>query len=488
MRRSRIIFGLGLALGIGQAATGARAEGPTYHKDVAAILRENCQECHRPGQVAPFALLTYDQARKRAADIVEVTGEKVMPPWPASTSYGGPFRDERVLADAEVATLREWLEAGCPEGYPKDALPPKVFSSDWPLGEPDLVLTMGEAYELEASGDDEFRVFVLPTSLPADRWIRAVDFKPGNRRVVHHVLAGVAREKEGRWRELDAKDPKPGYSSLGGFGDGVQVNGFLPIWTPGSRPRYTPEGSGYFLPAGADVLIQMHYHKSGKVEADATSIGLYLSETPLPKRVETGFLFPSPSPMALARAMVKAKLAEKAGRRPRLNELMRDVLTIPPGEANYEVKGSSRSGRGGGPGGRPLSRDILLTSVMPHMHWLGKDFTFTAVLPDEEGTRIPLIRIDRWNFNWQGTYAFAEPIRLPRGAWLEMEAHFDNTAENPVNPHSPPKVVSWGDQTTDEMCIGIFEFVAADEGESRPKPDKDGAPPARVEKKDEARP
>ena len=464
MRRGQIIIGLGLALGVGPAWTGARAAGPTYHNDVAAILQQNCQECHRPGQVAPFALMTYEQARKRATDIVQVTGGRVMPPWPASTSFGGPFRDERVLVDAEVATLRKWLEDDCPEGDPKDAPPPKVFTSDWPLGEPDLVLTMGEAYELEPSGSDDFRVFVLPTSLPDDRWVRAVDFKPGNRRVVHHVLAGVAREKAGRARELDAKDSKPGYSSLGGFGDGVQVFGFLPIWTPGSRPRHTPEGSGYFLPAGADVLIQVHYHKNGKVETDATSIGLYLSEAPLPKRVETGFLFPSPSPLALAKLMLKAKLSQNAGRRPSLNELMRDVLTIPPGEANYTVKGSSRGEGRGGAGGRPLSRDVLLTSVMPHMHWLGKDFTFTAVLPDDQKTRIPLIKIDRWNFNWQGTYAFAEPIRLPKGAWLEMEAHFDNTAENPANPHSPPKVVTWGDQTTDEMCIGIFEFVAADDG------------------------
>ena len=346
MRRSRIIIGLGLALGVGPAVTGARAEGPTYHKDVAAILQANCQECHRPGQVAPFALLTYEQARKRAADIVQVTGERVMPPWPASTSFGGPFRDERVLADAEVETLRKWMEAGSPEGDPEDAPPPKVFASDWPLGEPDLVLTMGEAYELAASGDDEFRVFVLPTSLPEDRWIRAVDFKPGNRRVVHHVLAGVARDKEGRARELDAKDPKPGYSSPGGFGDGVQVPGFLPIWTPGSRPRSTPEGSGYHLPAGADVLIQVHYHKSGKVETDATTIGLYLSETPLPRRVQTGFLFPSPSPLALAKLMVKAKLAQNAGRRPSLNELMRDVLIDPPGRGELHGQGLVPRGQG----------------------------------------------------------------------------------------------------------------------------------------------
>ena len=142
-----------------------------------------------------------------------------MPPWPAATDFGGPFRDQRVLADSDLATLRAWVEAGSPEGDPKDAPPAREFASDWPLGPPDLILTMPEAYELEAQGDDEFRVFVLKTHFPTDRWIRAADFKPGNRKVVHHILSGV--ESEGRGRELDARDKKPGYSSVGGFGDGV---------------------------------------------------------------------------------------------------------------------------------------------------------------------------------------------------------------------------------------------------------------------------
>jgi Copper type II ascorbate-dependent monooxygenase, C-terminal domain len=465
MRRG-IAIGLAWVAAIGTfGGPSARAEGPTYYKDVAGIIQKNCQECHRPGQVAPFSLLTYEQARKRASDISHVTDERTMPPWPASTKFGGPFVDQRVLADSEIATLRAWVEAGCPEGNPKDAPPAREFASDWPLGKPDLVLTMPESYELSGDGKDEFRVFVLKTDLPEDRWIRAVDFKPGNRKVVHHIIAGI--DTSGRARELDAKDKKPGYEAIGGFGDGVPLRGFLPIWTPGSRARYQPEGSGYVLPSKADLLIQMHYHKSGKAETDATQVGLYLSDKPLPKQVRTGFLFPEIQPEQAAKLMTKVQNIMAEGRRPTLEETFEDVLVIPPGDANYEIKGSSKPGKS--MMSQPLRRDILLTSVMPHMHWLGKDFTFTAVLPDEKQTRIPLIKIDRWNFNWQGTYAFAEPIRLPKGAYFEMEAHFDNSEANPANPSHPPKVVTWGEQTTNEMCIGVYEFVAAD-GADAPTP------------------
>ena len=432
----------------------ARADAPTYSKDVASILQKNCQDCHRPGQVAPFSLLTYEQAKKRGSDLAHVTGEKIMPPWPATPKVGGPFRDQRILTDSEVATIAAWAEAGCPEGDPKDAPKPREFSSAWPLGEPELVLTVPEPYELAATGDDDFRVFVLKTNFKEDRWIRAVDFKPGNRKVVHHVIAGI--DTSGKARKLDEATPKPGYTSVGGFGPGVPLRGFLPIWTPGSMPRYAPEGSGYMLPAGADVLIQIHYHKSGKVETDATSIGLYLSDKPLPKQVKTGFVFPNIPNDKIAKMMEKAQAIQAEGRRPELEDFMADVLTIEAGDENYTIKADTKSGFMG----RPLSRDILLTSVMPHMHWLGKDFTFTAILPDK--TRMPLIEIKHWNFNWQGTYAFAEPIRLPKGTYFEMLAHFDNSDKNPSNQNKPAKTVHWGEQTNDEMCIGVFEFVNAD--------------------------
>jgi hypothetical protein len=450
-------------------AAAAEPSAPTYHKEVVRIIQKNCQDCHRPNQVAPFALLTYDQARKRAADLAHVTSERTMPPWPASSSYGGPFRDARVLTDAEISTLRAWVEADCPEGKPSDAPSPRIFSSGWPLGEPDLTLTMPEPYNVAASGDDDFRVFVLKTNLTEDRWIRSLDFRPGNRSVVHHVIAAV--DTSGRGRELDAADPGPGYYALGGFGEGVPINAFLPIWTPGAKPRFCPDGTGYKLPKGADILIQVHYHKSGKPETDATTLGLYLSKKPLPRQVQTGFVFPNVTMEHVFAVQQKIAAAKKGAQRPRLGDFLHDVLVIPAGKSNYEVKATTKAGASAL--GRPLQRDILLTAVMPHMHWLGKDFTFTAVLPDGK-TRLPLIKIDHWNFKWQGTYAFNEPIKLPKGSWFEVDAHFDNSDSNPSNQSKPAKLVQWGDGTNDEMCIGIYEWVAVP-GDPEPTRKKDDA-------------
>src|SRR5215469_11329030 len=430
---------------------------PTYHKDVVRILQERCQDCHRPNQVAPFSLLTYEQARKRGSDLAHVTGERIMPPWPASSSFGGPFRDARVLTDDEIATLQSWVEAGCPEGDPKEAPAPRTFSSDWALGEPDLTLTMPEPYHLAATGSDDFRVFVLKTNFPED---------PGNRAVVHHIIAGV--DPSGRGRELDAADPGPGYYNLGGFGDGVPISAFLPIWTPGAKSRYSPDGTGYMLPKGADILIQVHYHKTGKPETDATSVGLYFSKKPLPREVHTGFVFPNLTMRQALAARAKVEEAVNAGKRISIVELFREVdaMVIPAGSPHYEVKASTKPGAN--LMARPLDRDILITSVMPHMHWLGKDFTFTAVLPDNK-TRVPLIKIDHWNFNWQGTYAFNEPLRIPKGSWFEVEAHFDNSDTNPANQNKPPKLVRWGEGTNDEMCIGIYEWVVV---EGQPEPER----------------
>jgi hypothetical protein len=291
-----------------------------------------------------------------------------------------------------------------------------------------------------------------------------------DRRVVHHILSGI--DTSGKARELDAKDPKPGYASSGSlFGEGVSVSGFLPVWTPGAQSRFAPDGAGYLLKAGADVLIQVHYHRSGKVESDQTTVGLYLSKTPLAKRMNHEFILPNVTYAMANKAMERIKLDAKNADpktvvRPTFNVLMREALRIPAGAANYEMKTSTKNSLVT----KPLMRDILVTSVMPHMHWLGKDFNLTAVLPDGKETRVPLIQVDRWNFNWQNTYVFVEPIRLPKGTWFEMEAHYDNSAKNPANPNSPPQEVTWGDQTTNEMLVGILEWVAADDQPAPKKP------------------
>lgn len=415
--------GLGIGVGLLSVAglipgfADAGAPAPTYHKDVVRIVQTHCQDCHRPGQVAPFPLLTYEQVRKRAADVAGVTGGGTMPPWPASTTEGGPFRDARVLSQAEIATLAAWVESGCQEGDPKDAPPARVWTSDWALGEPDLVLTLPEPYALDADGRDEHRVFVIPSGLTEGKWIEAIDFKPGNPKVVHHVLA--AFDTLGRARKLDADDPKPGYKVFGGFS--IVPSGGLGGWAPGKRPQRMPEGVGRYLPAGADVLLQVHYHKSGKPETDATRIGFYYAKGPVDKQLAGGMVTP-----------------------PRSGLFSRPSLRIPAGEANYEVTGTMT-----------IRDDSHVTAVAPHMHWLGKDFLLTATRPD--GSKVVLIRIDDWNFNWQGTYDFVTPVALPKGTRVDMLAHFDNSAGNPANPNSPPKDVTWGEQTTDEMCIGFLQ-------------------------------
>jgi hypothetical protein len=426
---------LGLAAGLvtvlGAVPVGAAEKAPTFHRDVVRILQDECQDCHRPGEVAPFSLLTYEQARKRASDIAAVVEARKMPPWPASTTEGGPFRDARVLSSDEIATLTTWAEAGCPEGDPKDGPSPRTWNSEWALDKPDLELTMPEPYSLGAEGRDEFRVFVIPTGLTEGKWVSAIDLKPGNTKVVHHVLA--AFDTAGRARTLDKADPDPGYKVFGGFG--IFPTGGIGGWAPGKRPQALPDGVGRYLPAGSDLLLQIHYHKSGKPETDASRIGLYFAGRPVDKQVRGNAVTP-----------------------PRAGVFVKPKLLIPAGDSSYEVTGTST-----------IEQDSHVTAVAPHMHWLGKDFLLTATRPD--GSKVTLIRIDDWNFNWQGTYDFVAPLPLPKGTRIDMRAHFDNTAQNPANPSSPPKDVKWGEQTTDEMCIGFMQLTFDDEHRgNRPPP------------------
>jgi mono/diheme cytochrome c family protein len=329
MARLGFLLGAGLSL---TASAGAATPTPTYHRDVARILQQHCQDCHRPGEVAPFSLLTYSHARKRASDIVTVTESRKMPPWPASTTEGGPFRDARVMSPAEIAVLAAWVAADCPEGDPKDAPPARTWTSDWALGEPDLVLSMPAAYTLTADGRDEHRVFVIPSGLTEGKWLSAIDFKPGNPRVVHHILA--AFDTAGRARKLDADDPAPGYKVFGGFN--LIPSGGLGGWAPGKRPQSLPSGVGRYLPARADVLLQVHYHKNGKAESDATRIGLYFAKGPIDKQVAGGMVTPPRS------------------------GFFRPKLLIPAGVANHEVTGAFT-----------IAEDSHLTAVVPHMHWQG---------------------------------------------------------------------------------------------------------------------
>jgi len=408
------------AVGCPLPEVAAGVSHPTYCKDIAPILQKNCQECHRPGQVGPFALETYDQARKRATDIATVVDDRSMPPWKAAPHIGVAFKGARTLSEQDVATLVAWAEGGAPEGDRSDLPPPAVFATDWQLGTPDLVIDTGADYPVPADGEDIYRCFVVPTNLDKDMYVSAIEYRPGNRRVVHHILSYVDTSRKAR--ERDQADPGPGYSCFGGPGD--PINGDLGGWAPGNLPSQLPEGVGRSLPKKSDVIIQVHYHPSGKPETDRSQIGLYFARKPVKQTLHW-------------------------------NAAANFEMQLPPGESNVEIKARWEV---------PL--DVIAYAATPHMHLLGKDMLMSVKYPD--GRTQDLIRIDNWDFNWQYSYYFQMPIDLPKGTQLLVTAHFDNSESNPRNPHKPPKLVTWGEATTDEMCIGFLAVTKKAQDLTRP--------------------
>ena len=394
----------------GDFTRSAAAESVTFNRDIAPIIFRNCSSCHRPGEVAPFPLLNFEDARKRAKTIAKVVADRYMPPWKADPDVG-VFHDVRRLSDEQIRLVQSWAAMGAPEGRAEDLPVAPKFTSEWMLGEPDLVLQPTEAYTVEAEGRDVYRAFVLPSGLREDRYVSAVDFRPGNRAVVHHVIAYL--DVSGRARKLDAASAGPGFTT--GGGPGFLGAEWLEGWAPGKTARYLPERHGKLIPAGADVVLQVHYHKTGKVERDQTRLGLYFAKGEVDHRVH-------------------------------VSSVRTRGLQIPAGEANYLVQGSM-----------PVPADARVLEIFPHMHLLGREMTVTATLPD--GRKVGMVRIPDWDFNWQIGYGYVQPLELPRGSRIELEARFDNSAQNPRNPNQPPKLVRWGEQTTDEMCIAFLSYT-----------------------------
>jgi hypothetical protein len=391
------------------------APAVTYTRDVAPILFRSCLECHRAGQIGPFSLETYEQARKRSEDLASVTADRLMPPWRAKPGVGPAFRHDRSLTKDEIRTLEAWAEAGAPEGDPADLPTVPRFSSDWKLGRPDLIVELPENYKIPAAGDDIYRCFVIPTNLPDDVYISGVEYRPGNAKVVHHILGYV--DISGDAAKLDAAEPGLGYQCFGG--PRVSVNNDLGGWAPGAEPDFLPEGIGRTLPKGAHVVMQVHYHPSGKPETDRSKLALYFAKKPVKQTFHWSYVAP-------------------------------DELKIAAGQKrDVEVKAK-----------RTLPLDVEAVAVSPHMHLLGVDMTMWADLPD--GRRIDLIEINAWDFQWQLQYYFERPIALPKGTVLNLVAHYDNSSDNPHHP-TPDKIVdvAWGEATTDEMCIGFIGLVKA---------------------------
>lgn len=385
------------------------AAAPTYNRDIAPILDSQCALCHRPGEVAPFPLLTFQDAAKRAALIATVAAKGLMPPWKPEPGFG-KFQHERRLTPEQIALLDAWAKAGAPAGDPKDRPPLPSFTEGWQGGEPDLILKTGNGFTVPADGNDRFQCFVLPLNIEKDSYIRTAEFRPGNRRVVHHGVIYV--DETGTARRLAASSPDGSYPCFGG--PRVASTGLLAGWAPGTITEPGDPELSIPVKKGTDLVVQIHYHPSGKPETDISSIGVSFSGPPS---------------------------------RGRTSLIMVDTnLDIPPGDPHYVVRSSLT-----------LPRDVNIAGIFPHAHWLCKDMLVDAHLPD--GETVHLIRIEDWDFNWQGGYRYEKPVHLPQGTRVELQYTYDNSAQNPRNPSNPPARVRFGEQTTDEMAVAFLTVV-----------------------------
>jgi peroxiredoxin len=410
------VLAVGCAIRRNAAPGPAKAGVPTYAADIAPILRAKCEGCHRPGEVAPFSLQNYTQASAWSADIKRYTGNGQMPPWKPAPGFGQFTETEaHTLSTAERETIARWADNGAPLGDVKQMPAPRKFVQGWQLGEPDLVIAPEKAYKLSADGEDVYRNFVVKSTFEEDRFISAVEVRPGVPAIVHHVIAYIdgMKGKEGYASErLEAQmtDGQPGYTSFGG--PGFVPTGMMGGWAPGNDPHFLPQGVGIRVPKGARIVVQVHYHKDGKPETDMTRLGIHFCKGTVQKAVAGGF-------------------AINFG------------FKIPPGDPHYKAEGTMM-----------VNEDQHLFAVTPHMHLLGTEMKVWATLPD--GTEKPLVWIKDWDFNWQATYYFKEPVALPRGTKVHLTAYYDNSSRNARNPlKNSPRTVTWGEQTTDEMCIAF---------------------------------
>lgn len=381
---------------------------PTFYKDVLPILQAKCQGCHRPGEAAPMSFLTYEQTRPFSAAIRQAVVTKKMPPWGADPAHG-KFANDPTLTPAETQTLLAWIDAKSPAGDPKHAPAPRPFIEGWNIGQPDMVVAMPKPYAVPSTGTIEYTRFIIPLNFTEDRWVSAAEVRPGNRAVVHHVIAYL-REPGSPWLQgapagqpivKVAKSDGGPRSSLAGYAPGVPQ-------LPGV------DGRARLVKAGTDIVLEMHYTTNGKPAEDLTKVGIVFAKEP-PREIISGF-------------------SAVEGR-----------FVIPPGAPAHEVTSKWT-----------VPRPVRLTGLTPHMHLRGKDFQYIAKYPTGE-TEI-LLKVPRYDFNWQHTYVLAQPKLLPAGTVIECTAHFDNSPNNPFNP-DPKSEVRWGDQSWEEMMIGFGGFV-----------------------------
>jgi len=382
-----------------------------FRESILPLFHQHCASCHRPNQAAPFSILSYRDIAKKRWAILNAISDQSMPPWKARHDH--LFKGERALSINEIETLSGWLES-MPRVDDSANVPPPSFPETWQLGEPDLILTPETGYRVVAEGADEYRCFVLDPKFTVDKYVTAVEYRPGAPEVVHHAITYI--DSTGIFSVLkDRATPGPGYSSLG-TGPGFPPYGDLGGWAMGALPEFLEPGTARKVPRGSKLVLEVHYHKNGKAVQDQTRIGLYFAKDPVVR-------------------LAKSK------------PVMNFVLNIPAGER--KATGRSRW---------VIPQDIRVLSVGPHMHLLGKKITMEARLPT--GETKSLIEIDDWDFRWQENYTYRNPIALPKGTEISVDCEFDNSENNRRNPNSPPRAVHFGESTTDEMCVGYVTYTS----------------------------
>lgn len=407
------------------ATATARASAPTFYHDVLPILQKNCQACHRPGEIGPMPLETYDQARPWAKAIRQAVVTKKMPPWFADPNVG-KFANDRKLSDADIATLASWAESGTPAGDPKSGPNPIVFPSGWRIGKPDVIFEMPKPFAVPASGTIPYEYVIVPTNFKEDKWIQAAEFRPGEPAVVHHASiysrepasTYAAGHKPGEFFELDEevpaggrKAPEPGHLMF----SPPDFPLHLQVFVPGGDPIVLPDGQARLVKAGSDIVFQIHYTTNGKPALDRSRIGLIFAKTPPRERVKT--------------IRIQNGVA----------------IRIPPGEPNYRLE--SRV---------VVQEPLRVVALQPHMHFRGSFFEYSVIYPTGESE--VLLRTPHYNFHWQQTYVLAQPKLLPKGTILICKAGYDNSANNPDNP-DPKAWVRGGAQSWDEMMAGFMDVA-----------------------------
>jgi peroxiredoxin len=393
---------------IGRVRKASASGEVTYAGHVAPVLQRHCVVCHRAGQIAPFALTSYDEVAGWTATIEEVVREGRMPPWHADPKYGRFANDAR-LPEEEKKLILDWIRDGAPPGDPKDLPAPAAFAEGWRIPKPDAVFTMPKPFRVPAQGDVPYQFVAIDPGFSEDKWVRAVEVRPGCRSVVHHVLVFVQAPGGDRRRQGDF------------------ASRWIAAMAPGSPPQVYPEGTAKLVPAGSRFLFQIHYTPDGSPKEDQTCMGLVFAD---PKSV---------------RQEVTTEMAAEGD------------FEIPPGHPNYQVEAT-----------HTLREESVLLDMLPHTHLRGKAFRYEAIYPG--GEREVLLDLPRYDFNWQNRYVLAEPKTLPKGTRIHCTAHYDNSRDNRSNP-DPAAAVRWGDQTWEEMMIGYFSVMPAGQDLQRhPRP------------------